>query len=96
MDLYFGSIVSVVAVFLFSVVEPENRIFVLGHIGKKMSTTIYILHYVFVDIMWLVLSRTENTDKKIISWIAPIIVSALSILLAYILGCIENRRKELL
>lgn len=72
----------------------------LGYIGKKMSTIIYIVHYIFVDIMWIFLVRTVNNDmlvyKDIMSYMSPILVSVLSIILAYFVNFIQNRRKIVL
>ena len=96
MDLYFGSIIAVVALFLFVSVNPGNKLSVLGFIGKRLSTKIYILHYVFVDILWLIISSTSTSESSILRWIAPIVVTILSILLACIINLSENRRKELL
>ena len=72
----------------------------LGYIGKKMSTIIYIVHYIFVYIMWIFLVRTVNNDmlvyKDIMSYMSPILVSVLSIILAYFVNFIQNRRKIVL
>ena len=93
MDLYFGTIIAIVALFLFVCVEPGNKLSVLGYIGKKMSTKIYILHYIFVDILWVIISSTSSPESGMLRWFAPIVVTLLSILLACVLNYIENRRK---
>lgn len=93
MDLYFGTIIAIVALFLFVCVEPGNKLSVLGFIGKKLSTKIYILHYIFVDILWIIISSTSSPESGMLRWVAPIVVTLLSILLACVLNCAENRRK---
>lgn len=90
MDLYFGTIILVVAAFIYCVIKTGEKLYILGNIGKNMSTTIYIYHYVFVDVMWVILSAMNNNYNKIISCIAPFIVWMLSILFAY---TIQNIKK---
>lgn len=101
-DIYLGTVVMVLSLFAFAQNNPtlKYKMRLLEYIGKELSTTVYIIHYIFVDLAWVIIGKMYdgNYNNVIVRAFAPVIVSVVSIVFSYFIKCIitycKNNRKR--
>lgn len=90
LELYFGSIILSVTLFVISVKNPLRSNGLLRKIGKDYSLGIYIIHPMVGSILTEVLVRLNIEKNMAIGCISPLVVIVISILSAVLWGVLKN------
>lgn len=91
-DVYFGSILTVIFIFLTAEKLSTHRIPLLSFTGKNLSANIYYWH---VFIKALVIVAIGDGFLETGKWILPIVVLLLTFAISYIMYLLEQKRFSL-
>lgn len=91
---YACCVVSTTAIFLLAIKNPsvETGKFV-QYLGDKLSLYVYISHYIIRGILFVLVEKFGlfSTDNVIYTWIQPLLVVAISILVALVIDLVFGR-----
>lgn len=94
-QIYFGSLLILLGVFLNSIRKPEiKKGKIIAEIGEKLSLDIYIYHWMVLDVYIKIEEILNLGNTSIFRWMLPLLVLVTSVIGSYVLNRVRLKLKE--
>ena len=88
-DMYFSTAFFVVSVFVYCAFFSQGKT-IFANIGRKFSTSVYIVHVLVIDVLYDIISKTSLRD--LYAYVAPFAIYAVSLMIAWVWDKLREKK----
>lgn len=93
-QFYIGSYLTVASLFIWAIRNPGGGWGPVTHIGRNLSLLVYVLHIAVWNFLMLALRSLHVNQTFLVRWTSPLLVVALSLLVAFALDMAWREMKN--